>query len=864
MYCQHCGKFTENVDGVCETCRDTLEATNEMIKESRDLADNTQEPKVMIVEKQEEKEVTEEEITKKELTEEILSAKQEIFVETQESVIEEKLSENESSKEEEKQGENNTSLKKALSPSLKNFQLFGIQKLNDFVKGTGKEMISVSTIKESAFLLVATLILSTLLSVVIAIIANLILKNQINLLWGQMVGSYVEDSKGGFLTFYRLLRMSYLHTLRLSVSTMGGSVVLGMNVHILILTLIPFASMFIAWKLLSHQSIRSSLKFLFSEEPVFKTKKVLPITLNFSLVLAILYFATSFIRVNVAKNELFAMKLSYGALSSIFGTILVTLISCYIITGILKLRDRKILTAGSVLWSLKQYYMKYSIGVIVVSILITLITVIRSNMWKQIGTVLLSLPNIFLIAANSLSFGGIQTINRGEVDTLRSSLSGVQVVCSILLALTWCIFLWYLLYQTYLKFDKSNKKNYIINVGILSGIILVIQFAFYYISKVSISLSMLGEAEVGVGIKVNILLSLFVLVLVSVGAAACAYYFPNLFYKKGSKEEVLLVGTWKHLNMSVLIALSILVCLTFLVMTKKQSGSVESGSFTGKENYSKEEAYTMIDPENIDVFSEGFVFRDYSRIYAYQKGKVKKISLDEESYFSDSDYHFSKTSERILKVSQNSAMLLDSKGKELYKQKVSFDQLLCATTEFDKLVFLVDGDVTLYDKKENNFTVLDGITNYEYADFYFDESDENLYLVDSSIRSYNLKSKTMEVVKEQTPEFILDSKDDFTAKLYLVDAGKLVSPVGDTKIRYYVRNMIREYESYCVIIENGKESPVPLPDMVSAEAINREGTKFLVTFTEYGDYYLYDAEKAELTNISTQIRYLTSNKKVEG
>ena len=122
----------------------------------------------------------------------------------------------------------------------------------------------------------------------------------------------------------------------------------------------------------------------------------------------------------------------------------------------------------------------------------------------------------------------------------------------------------------------------------------------------------------------------------------------------------------------------------------------------------------------------------------------------------------------------------------------------------------------------------------------------------------------MEVVKEQTPEYILDSKDDFTAKLYLVDAGKLVSPVGDTNIRYYVRNMIREYDSYSVIIENGKESPVPLPDMVSAEAINSEGTKFLVTFTEYGDYYLYDAEKAELTNISTQIRYLTSNKKVEG
>jgi hypothetical protein len=207
-------------------------------------------------------------------------------------------------------------------------------------------------------------------------------------------------------------------------------------------------------------------------------------------------------------------------------------------------------------------------------------------------------------------------------------------------------------------------------------------------------------------------------------------------------------------------------------------------------------------------------------------------------------------------------MLVDSKGKELYKQKVSFDRLFSATKEFDKLLFLADNEITLYDKKDNNFSVLVGISYYEYTDFYFDDSEEYIYLVGNSISRYDLKSNKLEVVKEQTPEYILDSKEKLTAKLYLLSDGKLVPPVGDSNKKYYVKTMGREYQTYSVIMENGKDSPVPLPDMVSAEAINEEGTKFLVTFTGHGDYYLYDAVKAELTNISTQIRYLTSNRKV--
>lgn len=846
MYCQHCGKFTENDDGVCETCRDTLETVKDQTEESHDFTENAQNSNITVGERKEDKALSE------------VSANKELSFDTTHSTVAQNPKENSLGKKEEERGENGAGF-------VKKFQEFGADKWNNFLKHTGKEMITIQAMKESAFLLVVTLCISTLLSLFSTLIVNLFLKNQINSIWEHMVGELTGDSQGGFLTFYRLLRMSYLHTIKLSVSAMGESVVLHMNVHVLLLVLIPLVSMFISWKLLCHQKIRSSLKFLFSKEPVFNTKKVLPITLNFSLVLSLLFFLTSFIGVNTAKNEIFSIKLSYGAISSFFGTIFVTLISCYIITGLLKLRERKSLSTGSVLWNLKQYYMKYSLGVIVASLFILLIAVIRGGMWKQIGTVLLALPNIFLILSNALSFGGLQTVDSGNVSTLRSSLSGFQVACSVILAITWCIFLWYLLYQTYRKIEKSNVKSYIKNVGILSGLIVVIQLFLYYLSRIIISFRLLGETEVGLEIKVNILLSLFVVVLVSAGAAACAYYFPNLLHKKGNKEEVLFVGTWKHLDITVLIVLSILVCLTFLGMTKKQSSSVESGSFLGEKEDSEEESYSRIDPENIQIFSGGFVFRDYDRIYLYQKDKVKRINFDEDgsSYFSDSNYYFSKTSDRILKVSQKNAMLVDSKGKELYKQKVSFDQLLSATSEFDKLLFLVDGEITLYDKKENEFTILDAITDYEYTDFYFDEADENLYLVDSSIRSYNLKSKNLEVVKEQTPEYILDSKDSLTAKLYLLEEGKLVPPVGDTDIKYYAKNMIRDYESYSVIIEKGKENPVSLPNMVLAEAINSEGTKFLVTFTEYGDYYLYDAEKAELTNISTQIRYLTSNKKVE-
>ncbi len=846
MYCQHCGKFTENTDGVCETCRDTLETAAKQAGESQGLAENTQNLTITGEEKQEEKDIFE------------VSAGPEFSFDSSESAAEKNAKEKLENKEGE-QGKESASLMKKI-PKLE------ADKWNNYLKQIGKEMISMQAIKESAFLIVLTLCISAIVSLFTSVIANLLLKSQIDSIWGQAVGGFVNDSEGGFLTFYRLLRMSYLHTIKLTISAMGKSAVLHVNVRLLILTLIPFVSMLISWKLLCNQKIRSSLKFLFSEEPIFKSKKVMPVTFNFSIVLTVLFFLTSFIPVDTAKSGYYAIKLSYGAIGSIFGTLSITLLSCYIITGILKLREKKNLPSGSNLWNLKYFYKRYGIGVITVSLLIVLIAIIRGDMWKQLGTVLLSLPNVFVILANALSFGGLQIIDAGNVSSLRSSLGGFQLACAVVLALAWCIFLWYLFYQTYLKLEKSNKMNYLKKAGIFSGIILIIQLVFYSMSKVAISASMLGETELGIGIKVNILLSLLVLVLVSAGAAACAYYFPDLLHKKGSKEEVFLVGTWKRLDRAVLIVLSILTLLTVLGMTKKQSGTVTSGSFTGKEEYSAEESYSMIEPENIKVFSGGFVFNDYSQMYTYQKGKVKRIHFDEgvNSYFGDSDYYFSKTSEYVLKVGRNKAMLVDNKGKELYKQEVSFDKLLCAANEFDKLVFLVDGDVTLYHKKDNNFTILEGITDYEYTDFYFDDSEESLYLVDNTIRRYDLKSKKLEVVKEQVPEYIVSSKEDLTAKLYLVEGGKLVPPVGDTNIKYYVKNTIRDYESYSVIMENGKESPASLPDMVSAEAIDKEGTKFLVTFTEYGDYYLYDATKAELTNLSTQIRYLTSNGKIEG
>lgn len=855
MYCQHCGKFTENVDGVCESCRDTLEATKELVEESRNFTEKTQDSKVIMGEKLDE-----------EVSEENLSTNRESFLETKEFILEENTDENSLEQKENVQHDNSGSFKKELPPSLKHIQKIRTAKWNDFVENTGKEMITVSTIKESAFLLVITLCVSTLLSVIISLIANTIFKNPINSIWGQMIGSYAQESQGGFVTFYRILRMSYLHSLKLSASTIGVSTTIHMDVHLLILSLIPFVSMFISWRLLSHQKLRISLKFLFSEETVFNKRKVLPITLNVSLALSILFFITSFIPTNFINNGYVSLKLSYGAFSSLFGTLLITLLFCYLTTGILKLRERKKLTTVSILSCLWQYYMKYSIGVVVVSILLMLITLIRTSMWKQIGTFLLALPNVILILANALSFGGFQTIDSGKVYNLRSTLSGFQVACSVFLALTWCIFLWYLLYQIYLKLEKSSAKDYIKNVGIISGIILVIQSVLYCLSRVEISIRALGEVEVGATIKTNILLSLFILVLVSAGAAVCAYYLPNLLYKKGNKEEVLLVGSWKRLDMAILIVLSIFVSLTFLGMTKVFSSSVESSSIIRKDKDSINESNSMVHPEDIEVFQGGFLFRDYDTTYTYQKGQVKRITFDENiiSYFSNSDYYYSKISDRILKVNQNNAMLLDSKGKELYKQKVSFDQLLSATKEFDKLLFLVDGEITLYDKKDNNFSILDGISYNEYTDFYFDDSEEYIYLVGSTISRYDLKSKKLEVVKEQTPEYILDSQEKLTAKLYLFNDGKLVPPVGDSNKKYYAKSMTREYQTYSVIMENGKDSPISLPDMVLAETIDEEGTKFLVAFTENGDYYLYDAVKAELTNISTQIRYLTSNGKVEG
>ena len=904
MYCKHCGKFTENVDGVCITCRDPLEVTNEIAEESRELTQEIQDLKVSMDESQEEgKKLEEKFASSKESSQEMNVSKEEKKVnedtlehkevKQDENVLEHKevkqdenvlghkevnqgeivlehkevnQGENVLEQKEETQVENGENLRKELSPNLKKIQKIGSDKWNHFLRNTGKEMISISTIKESAFLLIVTLCISTLLSLILTLLANAFFKSQIDSLLSQLVEVFSDESNKGFLTFYRLLRMSYLHSIKLSVSAVGESFVVHMNIHVLLLALIPFVSMFFSWMLLCHQKVRSSLKFLFSQETTFQNKKALPITLNVTFVLTILFFLTSLIPMNLAKGMFMKVKISYGGFSSLLGTILITLLSCYIITGILKLREIKTLQAGSLLWNLKQYYKKYAMGVIVSSILIMLITIIREGMWKAIGSILLALPNVFLIVANALSFGGFQIASGGSVTTLRSSMNGFQVTCSVILALSWCIFLWYLLYQMYLKFEKSDRKNYIKNVGIFTGVILLIQLFVYYVSRVRISLSALGSSEVGVAFKVNILLSLLVFVLISAGAMACAYYLPELLHKKGSKDEVFFVGTWKRLDMTIMIALSILVCLTYLGMTHKKNDSVSSGSIIGNGESSKGDSYSMIHPESMEIFQDGFVFRSYNGIYTFEKEKVKKMSLSDDmtSYFNDSNYYYSKSSNRILRVNKNNAMLLDSKGKELYKQEVTFDQLLTASKEFDKLLFFVDGEITLFDKKENKFTTLEGITNYDYLDFYFDESEENLFLVGESISCYNIDSKKLDVVMDETPEYILDSSYNLTAKIYVFKEGKLVQPVGDTNKKYYVKNMVRDYESYKVIIENGKESPVSLPDMVWAESINDEGTKFLVTFTEYGDYYLYDAVEAELTNISTQIRYITSNEKVEG
>jgi|GEM_PF-3487338 len=734
---------------------------------------------------------------------------------------------------------------------------------------SGGAKATMNNLKIAGFVAGVAAIMSLILSTLLAIIMNVTIGKNITALTNGLLNSYDFNGNIKLLSPYTIWRMSFLNNLVLKANSgnemISGTV--GIKFCYIILVLIPLFSFLIAWCLLKNMKLRSKFPQIFKQaEFVCTSKQINVVNLMIASLYGVVFALSSFVpqilyreRVEILDyNVVITSKFTF--LSSLFFTFIVVLVVNLLITNRSKMLSSEKVTIFTEIKVSQNIFDKYVINASIVTLALFIVTLIKGNMWKQFFALVTLLPNIILIVMNAFLGGGIRIFSAGGSLSALKMLSTTGKIGAILLTFVFMISLVLIFVNQFLKFDHSNVKKYWIKVATVTGLIAGAQIIVWLMALIGATIVALDE-KMRVGISYNIWITLLALIIIGFASGAAAFYCPNLFkvfVKKDNSE------TKSKTPLIIGVALFIIsIILGCLIIQKGSSNSVSSFGVIGNVNDNSSSEVPILEPGELNPFNGGYVFYSSGEYYLYKKNKLSKLKLDADSL--NGNLTFSANSNRILVEQGNKLMVIDGAGKEIYKQEITYDNLLATTPDFNKVAFWVDHELTIYNAKNNKFIVINKgnyTLDYDSGRAYFDVSGDKLYLMDTGLAVFNIASEETNILFAETPTCSIVGNE-----IYVLEDGTYNSIVDGSKLTYVYDEIYDEdtYESYYEIAKCGEvENKVLLTNLGYANKVFDKLDTFLITFINSNDYYLYDANTNQVNNISSEIRYLSMNSKIKG
>lgn len=718
---------------------------------------------------------------------------------------------------------------------------------------------------------VSTMIISFILSAVVAIIINLAAKNYITMVMNKYTSGLLSMDSLASISPYMIWRMSFLNSFVMRAG-MGD---ITLSARYIILILIPALSFFISWKLVKKSTIREKLPNLFKETQLhLDFKKYMEITLFITGFYTIIFVLTSLIPITLFKQDLgfldttFKVSYHFTLLSALLGTSSVVFITNIFLGLYYKFISLNQIDAHPNVQFFLHIYKRYFFNSAIITVGLLLVTLFRNNLWKQIVILVTALPNLVLITMNALVGGLKISSSDGTAFPLFQGLSSQGKFAYVCLLLIFILLTIIAFIQVFQNIAKDNVKKYWINVSIVTGYVVVSQVIVYILASIHISIWEAGEI-----MRMSITSNLFILilVLVAIGAisGAAVFYLPeNLLKLVHLTENQKNTDKPNRIteNMELIILGGLFLFTIIIGIIGNSNGSIrtsnnyEETNLLGTTNDSiNNKSLSLLDPDNIQVYNNGYIFFENGNYHLYKNNKLSIIRIHNTKEAIYDEFTFSPTEDRILVDSGSKLRVMNGKGNDISKQEVTYDELLAVSEDFNYILFSYDGEITLYNCKNNEFTVLELTrTTDSFHNFtYFDTKSENIYFVGDNIIAYNIKTQKEVVLYEDSPEtIILD-------KIYVIKGNSTVPEALEDGSALSYGYKYDEYSgNYSIVTYTDEGTKVILSNI--SEFIDFDNNKFVFTFDNSSDTYVYNANSDQLYNITSEIRYLSMNSKIKG
>lgn len=816
MFCIYCGEKTENVDGVCESCREKQQTTqeskvaNDVVNEASDVSTNNM------------------------FKEAMTSASGNAMSETENSVINDVAS----------VGANEAEKEKASIFSKVNLIIAGL-----IAGSTG--------------------IISFIISTMVALAVNAAGKDAINQLMSG-ISDYIELGEDiTFLSPYTVWRMSFLNSMIFKVVT-DTEVATGkvhINLFYIFLVLIPLISVLVSWILFRQQGIRAKLNKVFKLDGFNgESRQVFYINTMVAGMFSVLFALTSVLPITMYEASFFGFTIKvvryFDFLSALVLTFLVVFFCNIIITrnnAIIELLDKQrqiIVSYQSILW-------RHTLNATIITIAFALVVLVKSHLWKQILLLITFLPNLILIIMNTLLGGDLKLISEEAKLSLFKQMGGVNKSGFIILAIVFVLLLLYLFMNEFKKLDRSDSRKYWFSVTAITGLVAVTQIFFNSISLIDLKISMAGDAtRFGITSSV-IMLTAFILLIGAAGGLAVFFLNQTVttVYKQIDDLMIKILMNVKLKGKFLLAQASaiFIVAVLLSMLITKDDVSVASvgliGAYDGKSSFTDETSVRLMEPKDIRLFDKGYVFRSDDVYYSYKNSKIKMLELD---YVSE--YHFSQNTDRIMKIDGNKISIINRAGKAIGKQEITYDRICAVTDDFNKIAFVLEQELNIYDNDKDEFISVDTgefCLDPEAGRYTFDNTGKNLYIVEQGVAKYNLADKATTILQEDGNYLVAYDT------VYVSGELQPLSIEDNSPLEYDYSNV--EYGEITDLVKwtDGNKETV-ISNINDIYEVNGEPDTFLISFKNSRDQYLFKAKDNKLTNISAEIRYVSMNSTAEG
>lgn len=740
----------------------------------------------------------------------------------------------------------------------------GSNKKSSMIKLSKDQLIHAGLIAGS------TAIISFILSAITALIINLAARNYISLVMDKYSSGLFSLDSFTSVSPYMVWRMSFLNSFVLRAGL--GSITL--SARYIILILIPALSFFISWMLVNKTTIREKFPKLFLEKELhLDFKKFFEIILLITAFYTILFALTSFIPITLLEQNLGFLDATYKVfyeftfLSSLLGTAIVVFITNALIGLYYKFISLDKTASQPIVKPFLHIYTKYLLNSSAIAVGFLLVILFRNNLWKQIITLITALPNLVLFVMN-IFVGGLKiTSSDGIRISLFKVLTSQGKFALVCLTIAFLLLTMIAFIQAFQKLAKDNTKKYWIDVSIVTAFVIAAQIIVCILASIHIRVWEVGDT-MRMSISSNILILVLVIAAIGAASGAAVLYLPKNLLKlvhitENQKNMEKPNKVKENMEPLILGGLLLLTLILGIIGTGKNSTITSSNNyenpsiFEDSNSYTDYESHSILDPERIDMFDNGYVFFDNGNYHLYRNNKISIINLEEG--ISD-HFTFSSKEDKILVETGSSLKVINGDGKNISKQEITYDRILGVSKDYNNILFYYDNELTLYNCKKDVFTVLeltDESIGHSSSRAYFDTKNENIYFVGDSIISYNIKSRKETVLFEEAPEII------FMDKIYVMKPdSKIPVALEDGAALTYGYEYDDYNRNFNIVKYTEEGTQVILSNIDKFFSIDKN--KYAFIFENSSDTFVYNASSEQLYNISSEIRYLSMNSKIKG